>query len=55
MGIGRGKDGMIYVADMDVIEKANLHRHVLFRTSNIGVGCLFPPEKSSTLPLVSFL
>lgn len=37
MGIGCGKDGHIYVTDMDSIEKSNLNRQFLFRSWDIGV------------------
>ncbi|CAF4898520.1 unnamed protein product [Rotaria sp. Silwood1] len=36
MGIGCEKEGVIYVSDMDMIEKSNLNRHFLFRPWNIG-------------------
>lgn len=40
MGMGCGKDGHVYVTDMDSIEKSNLNRQFLFRSWDIGVGLL---------------
>lgn len=43
MGMGCGKDGHVYVTDMDSIEKSNLNRQFLFRSWDIGV-CFFDLE-----------
>ena len=36
MGIGCEEEGSVFLADMDSIEKSNLNRQFLFRSSNIG-------------------
>ena len=36
MGIGCEQEGGVFLADMDSIEKSNLNRQFLFRSSNIG-------------------
>jgi len=36
IGLGCGKDGKIYLTDMDTIEKSNLNRQFLFRNKDIG-------------------
>jgi ubiquitin-activating enzyme E1 len=38
MGIGCDQSGAIYVTDMDSIEKSNLNRQFLFRSTDVGVG-----------------
>lgn len=36
MGVGAGEGGAVHVTDMDTIEKSNLSRQFLFRSSDIG-------------------
>ena len=36
MGIATAGDGHVYITDMDSIEKSNLNRQFLFRSSDVG-------------------
>jgi molybdopterin/thiamine biosynthesis adenylyltransferase len=38
MGIGCGKDGIVFVSDMNAIKKSDLNRQFLFRVPDIGVS-----------------
>jgi ubiquitin-activating enzyme E1 len=38
MGVGAGEGGAVHVTDMDTIEKSNLSRQFLFRSSDIGAA-----------------
>jgi molybdopterin/thiamine biosynthesis adenylyltransferase len=38
MGIGCGKDGIVFVSDMSSIKKSDLNRQFLFRLLDIGVS-----------------
>jgi ubiquitin-activating enzyme E1 len=38
MGIGCGKDGAVFVSDMNSIKKSDLNRQFLFRSLDIGVS-----------------
>lgn len=41
MGLGSGPKGHLTITDMDTIEKSNLNRQFLFRSTDVGVSIIF--------------
>ncbi|CAF1361012.1 unnamed protein product [Rotaria sp. Silwood1] len=55
MGIGCGRDGAVFVSDMDSIKISDLHRQFLFHYRDIGVNSGIFGTKASVQVVVPFL
>lgn len=58
MGLAAGPDGDLTVTDMDTVALSNLHRQLLYRTTDISVrhhevGAKLPPKEHLGCPRVS--
>jgi len=59
MGLGCGEGGAVHVTDMDTIEKSNLSRQFLFRSSDIGAakstaGCAAAKRLNKHMQLTAY-